>query len=62
MIRSRAGKRVEDGKPVVANGKRFMAYDIVKRLKLFNKTELLKAIQQAVSEDEKKKRQTARGT
>ena len=36
---------------LVANGKRFMAYEIVKRLKAQNKTDLLKKLQRAVSAD-----------
>lgn len=40
---------------LVANGKRFMAYELVKRLKHFNKTELLNQLQKSVADDEKKR-------
>ena len=40
---------------LVANGKRFMAYEMVKRLKALNKTDLLKKLQKAVTLDAKSK-------
>ncbi|MFI5218584.1 MAG: transposase [Bacteroidia bacterium] len=40
---------------LVANGKRFMAYEIVKRLEQLNKNELLRQLEKAVSFDEQRK-------
>jgi len=40
---------------IVGNGKRFMAYEIIRRLKQQNKTELLNKLQKSVAEDEKKR-------
>lgn len=40
---------------LVANGKRFMAYEIIKRLKELNKTDLLHQLENAVSAQERTK-------
>ena len=39
---------------IISNAKRFMAYEIIKRLKENNQTEILKELQSAVTEKEKK--------
>ena len=40
---------------IIANGKRFMAYEIVTRLKRLESAQLLKALEEAVPANEKKK-------
>jgi REP element-mobilizing transposase RayT len=42
---------------VISNGKRFMAYEIVKRLKLKGQDDILLKLREACSEDDKKKGQ-----
>ena len=40
---------------LVANGKRFMAYEMVKRLKKLNRNDLLSQLENAVNQEEKNK-------
>ncbi|MBL0146592.1 MAG: transposase [Chitinophagaceae bacterium] len=42
---------------IISNGKRFMAYEIIKRLQQTNQTEILNVLSAAVSDREKKKGQ-----
>ena len=45
---------------IIGNGKRFMAYEIISRLKKDNQSELLKTLSEAITEREKKKGQLHR--